>query len=47
MTSGLPASFTSLRATFVVAAGLHVPLLLGFIVITEARLREADTVSAT
>jgi MFS family permease len=43
---GAIAEWASLRTTFVVAALLHVPLLLGFLVVTEARIREADTVSA-
>jgi hypothetical protein len=35
-----------LRTTFVVAALLHVPLLLGFFIVTEARIQAADTVTA-
>jgi len=43
---GAVAELVGLRATFAVAAALHLPLLLGFLVVTEARLREADTVGA-
>jgi MFS family permease len=43
---GAIAQWASLRATFVFAALLHLPLLLGFLVLTEARIRAADTVSA-
>jgi MFS family permease len=43
---GAIAEWSSLRTTFVVAALLHVPLLLGFFVVTEARITEADTVGA-
>jgi MFS family permease len=41
---GLIAELTSLRAVFVFAAVLHLPLLLGFLVVTERRidLAEAD-----
>jgi hypothetical protein len=31
-----------LRATFLVAALLHVPLLLGFLVVTDQRMSEAE-----
>jgi MFS family permease len=43
---GAIAELASLRAVFVVAALLHLPLLLGFLVVTERRIEEADTVSA-
>lgn len=44
---GAVAEIWGLRPTFAVAALLHVPLLLGFLVITEARIDAADTVTAT
>lgn len=43
---GLVAEVAGLRAVFVVAALLHVPLLLGFIVVTDERIEAADTVGA-
>lgn len=43
---GAIAEIWGLRPTFVVAAVLHVPLLLGFLVVTEDRIRAADTVSS-
>ena len=43
---GVVAEVWGLRPTFAVAALLHLPLLLGFLVVTEARIAEADTVSA-
>lgn len=43
---GVVAEVWGLRPVFAVAALLHLPLLLGFLVVTEARIREADTVSA-
>lgn len=44
---GLIAEVWGLRPVFVIAALLHVPLLFGFLVVTEARIEAADTVSAT
>jgi MFS family permease len=44
---GLIAEVWGLRPTFLVAALLHVPMLVGFRVITEGRMDEADTVSAS
>jgi MFS family permease len=44
---GAIAEVWGLRPTFVVAALLHVPLLLGFLVVTEARIDEADTVTTS
>ena len=44
---GAIAEWSSLRVTFVAAALLHLPLLLGFLVVTEARIDAADTVSVT
>jgi len=39
---GVVAELVGLRATFLVAAVLHVPLLLGFVVVTEMRIVEAE-----
>ncbi|HUQ39896.1 MAG TPA: MFS transporter [Acidimicrobiales bacterium] len=39
---GLVAETAGLRATFVVAAALHLPMLLGFIVVTDRRMRDAE-----
>ncbi|HEX4905843.1 MAG TPA: MFS transporter [Acidimicrobiales bacterium] len=44
---GVIAEIWGLRPTFAVAALLHVPLLLGFFVVTEKRMNETDTVTAT
>jgi MFS family permease len=44
---GVIAEVWGLRPTFAVAALLHIPLLLGFRVITEGRMEEADTVAST
>ena len=43
---GAIAEIWGLRATFVVATLLHLPLLAGFLVITDDRIRQADAVSA-
>jgi MFS family permease len=44
---GAIAEIWGLRPTFAVAALLHIPLLLGFLVVTEKRMQEADTVTAS
>src|SRR3954464_12808049 len=44
---GVIAEAFGLRPTFVFAAVLHIPLLLGFFVITDERIEAADTVAAT
>lgn len=44
---GAIAEIWGLRPTFAVAALLHLPLLLGFLVVTESRMQAADTVGAT
>jgi predicted MFS family arabinose efflux permease len=43
---GAIAEIWGLRPAFAVAALLHIPLLLGFRVVTEKRMQEADTVTA-
>jgi predicted MFS family arabinose efflux permease len=40
---GAVAEWVGLRATFAVAALVHVPLLLGFLVVTERRIVEAES----
>jgi MFS family permease len=42
---GAVAEVWGLRTTFVVASLLHLPLLLGFLVVTEDRIKAADTVT--
>ena len=44
---GAIAEVWGLRPVFIVASLLHVPLLLGFLVITDERIEAADTVAAT
>ena len=44
---GAIAEIWGLRPTFVVAGLLHLPLLLGFLVVTDERIEAADTVTAT
>ena len=44
---GAVAEVWGLRPTFAVAALLHLPLLLGFLVVTDERIEAADTVTAT
>jgi MFS family permease len=44
---GAVAEIWGLRPTFVVAAALHVPLLLGFLVLTDARIAEAEAMPIT
>jgi MFS family permease len=44
---GAIAEIWGLRPTFAVAALLHLPLLLGFLVVTESRMQAADTVAPT
>jgi MFS family permease len=39
---GAIAEFAGLRPTFLVASLMHVPLLLGFFVVTEARIVKAE-----
>lgn len=41
---GAIAEWAGLRATFAVAALIHVPLLLGFLVVTDRRIEEAEAV---
>lgn len=43
---GAIAEVWGLRPTFAVAALLHLPLLLGFLVVTDERIEQADTVGA-
>ena len=44
---GAIAEVWGLRPTFAVAALLHLPLLVGFLVVTDERIEAADTVGAT
>ena len=44
---GAIAEVWGLRPTFAVAALLHLPLLLGFLVVSDERIEAADTVTAT
>ena len=44
---GAIAEIWGLRPTFAVAALLHLPLLLGFLVVTEQRIEAADTVGVS
>jgi MFS family permease len=44
---GAIAEIWGLRPTFAVAALLHVPLVVGFLVVTDERIEAADTVSGT
>jgi predicted MFS family arabinose efflux permease len=40
---GAIAQWVGLRATFAAAALVHVPLLLGFLVVTERRILDAES----
>ena len=44
---GAIAEVVGLRATFIITSLMHVPLLIGFLVVTEGRIQQADTVSTS